>query len=1022
MTITFGINMNKKSLTLAIQASIIGTTLLSVSPVMSEEVKDKAVENNKIAKDKVTENNVKKIDEKIVVTGSRLRRDNFNVSTPLVLLDKDDIEDSGLGELTEILVDGIPSLSFSSSNTNSQSSASSTGITTIQLRNLGSDRTLTLIDGRRVVSNSKSSNSVSLSTIPSGMVARTEVITGGNSATYGADAVAGVVNIITQTDEEGFSIKARGGESTDGGAREFTLDLNYGTSFADDRGYLYFSTNWDRQFGLKQEDRDRASIEASVGYDDDLMCNIVATADGTVCMRDTTQDQWRSRSDGTFGGVFLESSNFDTQYWYDGTTLRDDWKNNEERYGINSDQFVMLKVPSDRFSTALKLDFNITDDVMFYSQIQVSGNFTDNLKSPEDSYDGEEATYTDRVTGEPGIVEVGYIPFDNPFVPDEIRAEASNYKDRIYWDRRFAEVGPVITENERITVRTWAGLQGTAFDGAWDWDASVTYGRFHQDQLRKNEINVFNLVNALDAGYAEDGVTIQCNDADARATGCVPINLFGENSVTPEAADYIRSNAKLETINELTSLNAYITGDLFELPTGSVPVVLGVEYRIDKQQAKTSDEFTYGGITANLIPSFKGQIKVAEIFGEASIPLIRDQSYAKHLSLETSGRISHYDLSNVDIVSSYKLGFLWQVNNSLNIRGNWAIAQRAPSVGDIFEPLAGSFGSFDDICDEVTATSTDRGHDNCRLIPEIAAEISADPSFEFDDDGNGYSPNAGNPDLKEEEGKTTTLGFTYQPAYLEDFQIAIDYFDITITDAISAFSEERILEECYATGITLGDENAFCDAITRDSEGQLNQVIQRSYNIDEVSTRGIDYALAYRYKLENYGRLKFKMDWTHLLEYSSTSTGNEGTIKTDFVGFDDSFKESASASLSWSYENFRITWRTKYLSSIINDREDQIDWEEDIANNAELCSSGDDACIAEPEALVFQNYPEYFRHDISTSYKLKMDNDMDIKFSGGVKNIFNDNGEFYVTSRGNFNSEYGGGVGRFVYFAAEIDF
>jgi outer membrane receptor protein involved in Fe transport len=1016
------VNMNKKVITLAIQSAIVGGALLSISPLIAaeiEQVKRPAVLNNNVTSEK---NKVKEVDERITVTGSRLRRDNFSVSTPLVLLDKDDIDESGLGELTEILVDGIPSLSFSTSNSSSQSSATSTGITTVQLRNLGSDRTLTLIDGRRVVSNSNSGNSVSLSTIPAGMVARTEVITGGNSATYGADAVAGVVNIITQTDKEGLSFKARGGESSEGGAREFTLDLNYGTSFAEDRGYLYFSSNWDRQFGLKQSDRKRAAIEADAGYDTDAMCNTILTVEGDVCMRDTTQDQWRDRSDGTFGGVFLESSNFDTQYWYDGTTLKDDWADNEERYGIDSDQFVMIKVPSDRFSTALKVDFDLTDDVMFYSQIQVSGNFTDNLKSPEDSFEGEEATFTDRITGEPGVVEVGYIPIDNPYVPDVIREAAGEYKDRIYWDRRFGEVGQIETENERITVRTWAGLQGTMFDGSWDWDVSVNYGRFRQNQLRRNEINVFNLASGLDAGYAEDGTTIQCNDAEAREAGCVPINLFGEGSVTDEAADYIRSDAKLESINELFTFNAYITGDLFELPAGFVPVVLGVEYRIDKQETKTGDEFTYGGITANLIPPFQGQIKVAEIFGEVSFPLINDAAYTKHLSIEMSGRVSHYDLNNVDIVGSYKLGFLWEVTDDLNIRGNWAIAQRAPSVGDIFQPLAGDFDGFDDLCDEVTATSTDLGHDNCRLIPAIAAEISADPTFEFESDGNNYSPGAGNPELEEEKGQTTTFGFTYQPAYLKGFQVAIDYFDITIDDAISTFSNERILEECYASNIVLGDDNEFCDAITRDSEGQLKQVIQRSYNIDEVSTRGIDYALAYSHNLNEFGSLRFKMDWTHLLEYSNTSTGNEGKIKTDLVGFDDIFEDSASASLRWSYENLRISWRTKYLGSIIDDREIQLEWEESIAENTENCSNGGEACITNPESLAFQHFPSYFRHDISASYKIAMENDMEVKFSGGIKNIFDDKGDFYVNSRGNFKSEYGGGVGRFFHLAAEVTF
>jgi len=1022
--------MNKKLITLAVQAAIMGGTLLSISPTiaatMPEEtaqVEKKVAESNKVAEKKKDI----EVDERIVVTGSRLRRDSFSVATPMVVFGKKDISDSGLGELAEILVDGIPSLSFATSNTTSQSSVSGTGLTTIELRNLGSDRTLTLIDGRRVVSNSKSGNAVSLSTIPSGMVKRTEVITGGNSATYGADAVAGVINIITQTDKEGFSSKVRHGESTEGGARDFSLDFDYGTSFADDKGYLFFSSNWDRQFGLRQEDRDRAAIQASNGYDNERMCNTISTADRnadgeTFCMRNTTQDQWRSLGDGTFGGVFLESSKHDTQYWYDGSTLRDDWAGNEDRYGIDTDQFVMLKTPSDRFSLALKVDYDLTDDVMFYSQVQFSGNYTENDKSPEDSYEGETATFTDRITGVPGTVKADYIPIDNPYVPDVIREAAGEYKDRIYWDRRFGEVGPIITDNERTTVRGWAGLQGTMFDGEWDWDASVTFGRFHQNQLRKNEINVFNLVSALDAGYAEDGTTIQCNDADARATGCVPINLFGEGAVTPEAADYIRANARLETFNELYNFNAYMTGDLFELPAGAVPVVLGVEYRIDKQHVETNDEFTYGGITTNLVPPFKGQIKVAEIFGEASFPLIRDQAFAEYLSLEASGRISKYDLDNIDYVSSYKLGFLWRVASGLNIRGNWAIAQRAPSVNDIFEPLAGDFDSYDDPCDEVTATSTDTGHDNCRLIPAIAAEIAADPDFEFDDDNNSYSPSAGNPNLKEEEGKTITLGFTYEPTFIKGLQLAVDYFDIAITDAIGSYDNERILQECYASSITLGEANEFCDVINRDSEGQITEVVQRSYNLDEERTRGFDYAFVYGHDFNEFGRVTFKVDWTHLLEYSNTSTGNEGKVKTDLVGFEEVFEDSASASLRWSYEDLAITWRTKYLSTNINDRFDQLDWEEDIADNAERCATGDEGCITNPEPLAFQHFPKYFRHDISASYTFEMDNDSEIRLSGGIKNIFDDRGNFHVSSRGNFNSAYGGGVGRFYHVAAEVTF
>jgi len=620
-------------ISIAINIALAGSVLaFSPTSLAAESIKENEIA--KTATQNITEEQAEKAkaDEKIVVTGSRLRRDSFTVATPLVTMDKEAIGDTGLGEMGQILVENMPSLSYGTSNSTSQSSVSSTGLTTVELRNLGANRTLTLIDGRRMVSNSKSGNYVSMSTIPSGMVKSVEVITGGASATYGADAVSGVVNIITQTDKAGFDFKARGGESTEGGAKEFTIDTSYGTTFADDRGYLFFSANYDKDYGLKYTDRKRAAQESSWSYDGESMRNEIRTEDGMQLLSETPMSEWRDRSDGIPGGVFLESSKYDTTYWYNGNGQQTDW--NEERDGINTDQFVQIKVPSERVSAALKLDFDITDDLMFYSQVQWSGNYTVNDKSPEDTYEGERATYTDRVTGLPGEIKLGYIPIDNPFVPDNIRDTATQYKDRIYFDRRLTEVGPVSTDNERETVRAWAGLQGTMFDGSWDWDLSATYGKFHQRQYRNNEVDVFKMKSALDAGYAADG-SIQCNDAAARAEGCVALDLFGEGSITPEMANYIRVNPTLNTHNEQTSIVGYTTGDLFEMPAGPVATVFGFEYRKDTQEAVTDDALTYGGITWNLIPAFKGSISVAEVFGEASVPLLRDMPGAEYLSIRS---------------------------------------------------------------------------------------------------------------------------------------------------------------------------------------------------------------------------------------------------------------------------------------------------------------------------------------------------------------------------------------------------
>jgi outer membrane receptor protein involved in Fe transport len=697
--------------------------------------------------------------EEVIVTGSRIRRDSFNVSTPLVQMETDQIEDTGLGSLSEILIDEIPQVFESSSNTNSQSSVSQTGLSTINLRQLGSNRTLTLIDGRRTVPNSYSGSYVSLSSVPSSMIERVEIITGGSSATYGSDAVAGVVNIITEQDRVGFGINARYGWTPEGGGEEVTLDANYGLEFGDGRGYMFIGAEYLEQEVIDQHHRKRARWESNHEYDYDQMCNTMLTENGYQCTRDITREDWRNRSDGIAGGVFMESRG---HFWYDeSNTLRNDF--NEERDGIYSQQFVKLRIPNERYNLAGKITWDFTDNTTGFFQAHYNRTESVNHKSPEDEYESAYVGYTDPVTGEFSRIRPGFIEPDNPFVPEEIRDLAIEKGRKIDWDRRMFEVGEIITNNERTTMRAWTGLQGTMFNGGWDWEVSLGYGDFKQQQVRENEIDVFKESWALDAEYAEDGVTIQCANAEARADGCVPMNIFGVGSISPEAADYIRVNPTITAKLDQTNLLGYITGDLFDMPAGPVATVFGLEYRKDTLDLSTSPGQANGGITFNIVPQFSGDIDVMEAFTEFSFPL------TQRLQLDLSGRVGDYSPKGVDTVFSYTAGLMWEVADGYHLRGNFARAQRAPTITELMSPPRGDYDGYNDICDGVTATSDDEGHANCRLEPGIQAAIAADG--EFEDDNNSYSPNSGNPELFEETGDTWTLGFSMEPSFLNNFRL-----------------------------------------------------------------------------------------------------------------------------------------------------------------------------------------------------------------------------------------------------------
>ena len=965
--------------------------------------------------------------EEIFVTGSRLARDSFNVSTPLVSVSSEAIQDAGIGNVAQILIDEVPSIFESSSNMNSQSSIGSTGLTTMNLRQLGSNRTLTLIDGRRTVSNTYSGNYVSLNTIPRGMIERVEVVTGGSTATYGSDAVAGVVNIITQQDQEGFSFYARGGQTSEGGGEEFTLNADYGSKFADGRGYFFAGVTYDEEKGIYNKDRSRAQIEADFDYNTSLLCNEMQTETGDQCMRDiASKSLWRDRSDGTAGGVFSESSG---GWWYDESGLNTGWV--EERDGLFSRVWDVVLVPNDTLAAAAKLNFDFTDNTTGYFQLQYSENNSFNFKSPEDDSEASDVGTIDPVTGEPGEVRPGHIAIDNPFIPTAMRdADGDGIDDAAFiagwngdWDRRFFEVGNITTDNERTTWRTWAGLQGSMFDNKWDWDVSIGYGHFEQVLIRSNELDVRKMSQALDASIDPLTNEIVCNDAEARAAGCVPLNLFGVGSITPDMADWIRYTPILNPNVEQVNVLGYVTGDLFEMPAGMVGAVFGVEYRKDDMEMLADDGSNYGGITYNIVPDIIGDMDVAEIFTEFSFPL------AESLTADISMRVGDYSHENISTIFSYTVGVMWEIADGYNFRANVARAQRAPDLTELFSPERGDYDSYTDICDEVSATSTEDGHHNCRLDPAIAAAIAADPTFVFDDDNNGYSPSAGNPNLFEETADTYTVGFSFAPAFIDGFQLAIDYYDVSVKDAIISVANEEIMKQCYNSSVALGDPNPFCDDIDRDSEGQIIRILQREFNLNELSTSGIDVALDWVWDV-GAGDLQLTTNWTHIISHEEEFQGNDGP---EFVDLNNTldygiFEDVATASLAWRTGDWRLRWRIAYKGPVVDHHDRVEDYKERFADNDALCAAGDPDCIANPEVPKYLYYPSYTRHDLSVNYDMALQSGTNLNIFGGVKNMFDEDpfvprtGDAYEGGIGNYDSKFGGGIGRFYFVGAEMRF
>lgn len=991
----------------------------------------------------------------IIVTGSRIARETYDTAAPTIGVSSEDLLESGDSELSETLAD-LPQLTSTTNDATVSGSTQNSGLSSIELRNLGPNRTLVLIDGRRTVSNSGITNLVSLSTIPSDFIDRVDIVTGGTSSVYGSDAVAGVVNIITKRNERGLTLRARTGLTAEGDGQELTFGATWGSRFADDRGYFLISGTYDRDWGIRATDREWATRPVAYEYDLDTGLNMFegvylngsgAPSSGFQPASSFPPLAMSDLSSYIPGGVFSGGNSARDRFYRNGVMVPlgpdvqtgkpidiGDTDNGNSGYflpnrdGYNQRAGRSLILPRERYLAAAKLDFEFSDAVEGFAQVQYSR--IDSGETREAYGLGWDSTFpiTDPVTGITTETEYGKIPCRrspracNPFVPPELRgSETPSTGAGIAWDRRFDEVGGQITENRRETIRSWAGLRGQLSE-SWNWEASVGFGQYKQDQWRRNEINGDHLIQALDAEMGPGGP--QCADADARAAGCVAIDLFGEGSITPEMANWIRADLHQDlTIRQYTG-QAFVTGELFQLPAGPVGAAFGVDFRKDSQQLRGDLLSQMGGTTGNAIPNFGGSITAWEGYGEVSVPLLKEVPGAYLLSIDASARAAHYDIDNVGTVISYRGGIQYAPIPDIRFRAQFARAQRAPDIAELYSPPRGNFEPADDLCDGVTPTSAGRLQANCRLDPGIQALFAQQHDDQqeqvYNQTGaNIYSPNGGNLDLKEETADTLTLGTVIAPRFIPGLTLAVDYYDIRIKDAIDAYSNRDTQLQCYDTDVPAA-ENPFCADITRNPvNGQIVSLVQREANLASFDTTGIDVSFNYRFRLDDLvgipGRFDLRYDGTHVLKQKVRFQGLDGLVTNDLAGdlSTGSFKYRARGSLGWTLDKFRIRWTTTYYGKI-NDSNHLRD--EYLA----LLETNPNA-----EVPIFLNIGDVWEHDLFVSFDVDAGG-KEFRLYGGVNNLFNSISPFLPTGTDSGRLTNQNGVydiaGRRFYVGATVKF
>ncbi|KDC49763.1 TonB-dependent receptor domain-containing protein [Pseudoalteromonas fuliginea] len=855
------------------------------------------------------EDEIKKI-ERVQVTGSRIRSAEAMSSAPIQVVDSAAIDASGSLNIQNLLLDNPAFGSPAISRTNSNFNTASAGVATVDLRNLGSERTLVLVNGRRYVSGLPGSSAVDLNTIPSQFIERVEIMTGGASSVYGSDAVAGVVNFVLKDDFEGIEFEGQFGESKEGDDQSRQFSFTSGLTSNDGKGHAMFHLGYSDQGAVYSRDRDRSAVDqfSQIFFEDDPAANPNAIFDAVRPFFSSFPPQGRFDAG-------------DTRFTFDqNNNLQDSFSTNGgdgvAANGFNRSGVRTIAIPTERYLFASNGSYELNDKHSFF-------------------YEGTYASSTTRSELEPfpfasdDIYANGRVPIEfevngellrNAFVPDDIYNAATDTDGDgsrdIFFAKRLSDIGNRGARAERDTFRIALGFQGEINDN-WFYDTYYVYGKTKESQVSGGLVNVQSFRQGLEAvndrfDLDGDGITNEaiCIDETARGFSCAPVNIFGFNSLSQDAIDFVRAPSSLSTSVEQEIIGGNISGDLFELPAGTVGIAAGFEYREEFSRSEF-DALQQSGLNAgNAIPATEGSFDVTEYYVETNIPVLDS------ITMNAAVRLSDY--STVGNTESWNVGLDWEVTDSLRLRATRARSTRAPNIDELFSPPSQTFPSgLNDPCLGITSSGGGASGDSCRADVGVASNIATNGAFTLNQsDLQGISGfNRGNTDLKEEVGDSVTVGVVFTPENLiSGLDITLDYFDIEIDDAIVSTPRQFILEQCYG-----GGDDSFCNFITRrgapsgnNSAGSLEFIDSGVSNSGGLGTEGVDLTLTYATDI-GPGAFKTRLAYTYLIDGYSIPL--PGADKDVFAGEVGASEHKANWNFGYKVNDFDFNWSMTFTGS-----------------------------------------------------------------------------------------------------------
>lgn len=735
--------------------------------------------------------------EELVVTGTRIVRDGYDAPTPVAVMGAEDLKATATTQIAES-INRMPVFagSIMAGRSSGGVSAGIAGVSFLNLRGLGASRTLVLLDGARVVGAAFNMSAVDVGQFPAPLISRVEVVTGGASAAYGSDAVAGVVNFVLDKEFTGFKSEVSGGATTHGDNDQYKVSLTAGTPFSGGRGHFLFSAEHNYTDGIVGIPRSWIDPGYQIMVNP-VYSSSVANGEPQFLVRNSV-----GLATSAPGGLFNSGPLRGTAFGQGGTP----YQLNYGRVGgqlmeggdweiTRIDDRADLSVRVSSITTFSRASFDLTDNVQVYGQVQWGKN--------ENSSNGPRYFFLSGLN----------IAADNAFLPESVRQSmVANNVSSVAFGTTNEDLPSLRADVTRVFRRYVVGATGTFGDG-WGWDAYVQRSTNDLTNRTPNNIIRANYNRAIDAVVDPGSGNIVCRSTLSNpGDGCVPYNVLGVGVASEAGKQYVLGDGWANNLLTQDSAAASVHGEPFSTWAGPVSFAAGTEWRRESIEGAASALDEADALFAGNYHATDGDYNVTEGFIETVVPLARDQSWAR--SLDLNGAVRGTDYSTSGYVTTWKLGGSYQPIDAIKLRVTRSRDIRAPNLSELFSSgRSGIIALTDPFNDNLSTVVQSRETGNRLLQPEVA--------------------------------DTLGIGVVFTPGFLPGFGASIDYYKIDVNDAIATLTRQQYVDLCF-DGVT-----ALCSAISRDADGRLNGIRIQPANFKSQRTDGLDIETSYRFSMSD---------------------------------------------------------------------------------------------------------------------------------------------------------------------------